>query len=232
MNQDFSDLIARIEHLERAERERPARNAMHADARVEKTQFADYMGFREFHREDGVPRVGIETLPRRGGFPWKVTRTESGVSVAAGIRAVIGGEASVNPETNISLTESQLSAGVYLVKQFSGESGEWTEGIQAIDDLPEDSEMTTQKRVIAFVSGSEIRQYAVGTIYAIAMGDPPEESGPAEWVLVGVIRAATSADVDDDETLVLGQPLVSYRYVWAGSEIEYKAMAPFPVGET
>jgi hypothetical protein len=190
------------------------------------------MGFVEFHREVGVPRVGIETLPRRGGFPWKVTRTESGVSVAAGIRAVIGGAASVNPETSVSLTESQLSAGVYLVKQFSGESGEWTEGIQALDELPEDSVMTTQRRVIAFVSSSEIRQYAVGAIYAIAMGDPPEESGPAEWVLVGVIRAATSADVDDDETLVLGQPLVSYRYVWAGSEISYEKTVPKQCPET
>jgi len=56
--------------------------------------------------------------------PWKVTRTESGVSVAAGIRAVIGGAASVNPETGVSLTESQLSAGVYLVKQFAGSSDE------------------------------------------------------------------------------------------------------------
>jgi hypothetical protein len=64
------------------------------------------------------------------------------------------------------------------------------------------------------------------------VSQPPEENSAAEWVLVGVIRAATAADVAGDGSLVLGQPLVSYRYVWAGQEIEYKAMAPFPVGET
>jgi hypothetical protein len=62
--------------------------------------------------------------------------------------------------------------------------------------------------------------------------DPPEMSGPAEWVLVGVIRKATSADVAGDSSIVLNQPLVSYRYVWAGSEISFEKTVPKQCPET
>ncbi len=54
----------------------------------------------------------------------------------------------------------------------------------------------------------------------------------AAWVYCGVIRKATAADVSADETLVLNQPLISFRYVWAGPEIEYEAMVPHQCPET
>ncbi len=60
--------------------------------------------------------------------------------------------------------------------------------------------------------------------------DPPE--GTADWIYAGVIRKATAADVAENEDLVLNQPLISYRYIWAGPEIEYDATVPKQCPET
>jgi len=121
--------------------------------------------------------------------PWGVSVSGNNATVLAGLRSVVGGTQSTNTETIVALTDAQLAAGVYLVKQFSGGLGEWVEDIQVVDDLPRDvvanasidftaetwnlfpDTLDRQIRVIAFVSSAAIYQYANGTIYAVSTND-------------------------------------------------------------
>ena len=57
--------------------------------------------------------------------------------------------------------------------------------------------------------------------------EPPEGvENKAAWVYLAAVRLATQDDVDDEVAEEVGQPLLSWRDLWAGPEIDITAFAP------
>jgi hypothetical protein len=79
--------------------------------------------------------------PPSGVDEWRVSRSvttegeaeTTSLTVRPGLRSVIGGRQTVEPQTHtIELSEEQAAAGVWVVKQFSTVVNGWVQGVQVI----------------------------------------------------------------------------------------------------
>lgn len=73
-------------------------------------------------------------------FPWRVSVVvndgvdpiEVNVTVDAGLRVAIGGDPSLDGPFELTLTEEQYDAGVWIIKQFSNTLNTWIEDVQVL----------------------------------------------------------------------------------------------------